>query len=185
MTTSLKKLRLVKNKQLRMKFLADQIRVGLKYQLRSLRDAQGLTQRQLADLIGTKQSVISRLEHNGEHVSVPTLLSIAAALDVGVVVRFESIDTILEWYSNPSKKKMTPRKSQEVLKELEALLTGDEATDIGTVDERPTATFSVSDLLAATSNSERSGIDTVDTVQSESSSLQGEQVVEVLSNSAH
>lgn len=115
-----RKLKLLKDKELRNKSLADQIKIGLRYQLRSLRDSQDLTQKDLADLIGTKQSVISRLERNAERVSLPTLLDIAEALDVGVVVRFESIDTVLDWYSEPSQKKMTPRKSEEVLKELES-----------------------------------------------------------------
>jgi transcriptional regulator with XRE-family HTH domain len=119
MKTNTKKFRLIKDKELRDKFLADQIKIGLRYQLRSLRDSQGLTQKDLADLIGTKQSVISRLERNAERVSIPTLLDIAEALDVGVIVRFESIDTVLDWYNNSSQKKMTPRKSKEVLKELE------------------------------------------------------------------
>lgn len=119
MKTKNRKLKLIKDKELRNKFLADQIKIGLRYQLRSLRDSQDLTQKDLAELIGTKQSVISRLERNAERVSIPTLLDIAEALDVGVVVRFESIDTVLDWYSNSTQKKMTPRKSEEVLKELE------------------------------------------------------------------
>ncbi|MDQ6788860.1 MAG: helix-turn-helix transcriptional regulator [Acidobacteriota bacterium] len=119
MKTKNRKLRLLKDKELRNKFLADQIKIGLRYQLRSLRDSQGLTQKDLADLIGTKQSVISRLEKKPERVSIPTLLDIAEVLDVGVVVRFEAIDTVLDWYSNPTQKKMTPRNSEKVLEELE------------------------------------------------------------------
>jgi len=119
MKTNTRKFRLIKNKELRNKFLADQMKIGLRYQLRSLRDSQGLTQKDLADIIGTKQSVISRLEKKPERVSLPTLLQIAEALDVGVVVRFESIDTVIDWYSNSSQKKMTPRKSEDVLIEIE------------------------------------------------------------------
>lgn len=119
MKTNTKRIKRLKNKELRNKFLADQMKIGLRYQLRSLRDSQGLTQKDLADLIGTKQSVISRLERNAARVSIPTLLEIAEALDVGVVVRFESIDTIIDWYSEPTQKKMTPRKSEDVLTEIE------------------------------------------------------------------
>jgi transcriptional regulator with XRE-family HTH domain len=119
MKTNTRKFKLIKDKELRNKFLADQMKIGLRYQLRSLRDSQGLTQKDLADLIGTKQSVISRLEKKPERVSIPTLLDIAEALDVGVVVRFESIDTVIDWYSEPTQKKMTPQKSEDVLKELE------------------------------------------------------------------
>lgn len=119
MKTNTRKFRLIKDKELRNKFLADQMKIGLRYQLRSLRDSQGLTQKDLADLIGTKQSVISRLEKKPERVSIPTLLEIAEALDVGVVVRFESIDTVLDWYSHSTQKKITPRKSEDILAEME------------------------------------------------------------------
>jgi transcriptional regulator with XRE-family HTH domain len=120
MKSKRKLLKLIKDKELRNKFVGDNLRTGLQYQLRSLRESQNLTQKQLAGLIGTKQSVISRVERNPERVSIPTLLDLAEAFDVGVVVRFESIDSVLDWYSNSSQKKMTPRKSEVVLNELES-----------------------------------------------------------------
>lgn len=58
-------------------------------QIYDLRTKAGLSQRQLAKLVGTKQSVISRLEdadYNG--YSMPTLGKIAAALHRRVDVRF-------------------------------------------------------------------------------------------------
>lgn len=106
---------ILKDKELRQEFLAEQIKTGLRFQLRSLRDSQDLTQGKLAELIGTKQSVISRLEKSPERVSLPTLIDIANALDVGVVVRFEQIDSIIDWYDHPTTIKMTPRQSEDVL----------------------------------------------------------------------
>lgn len=106
---------ILKDKELRHEFLAEQIKTGLRFQLRSLRDDQGLTQGKLAELTGTQQSVISRLERNPERVSLPTLIDIANALDVGVVVRFEQIDSIIDWYDNPTVTKMTPLSSEKVL----------------------------------------------------------------------
>lgn len=121
MTTGItsRKAKLLKDRELRNKYFEDQLKIGLRNQLRSLRDARGLTQGELADLIGTKQSVISRLERNPIKVGMPTFLDIARVLDVGFVARFEAIDTIIEWYDNPSQKKMTPRKSQEILAQVE------------------------------------------------------------------
>lgn len=119
MNTSSRKFRLLKNRDSRNQFVADQLKMFLRNQLRALRDARNMTQKELADLIGTKQSVISRLEKNVDRVSVPTMLDIARALDVVFVARFEAIDTVINFYSNPSQKKMTPRRSEEVLTELE------------------------------------------------------------------
>src|SRR3954468_9141592 len=45
------------------------------------RGAMGLSQRQLAELCGTTQSAIARLERGGRPPRIDTLLSIAEALD--------------------------------------------------------------------------------------------------------
>ncbi len=57
-----------------------------------LRDKAGLTQKELAKLVGTTPSVISRLEdadYNGHSLSM--LRRIAAALDKRVEIRFVSV----------------------------------------------------------------------------------------------
>ena len=56
--------------------------IRLAIELRALREKKGLSQRQLAELVGTTQSAIARLE--GGHISP----SIAAALGVEVTVTF-------------------------------------------------------------------------------------------------
>ena len=54
-----------------------------------LRKAAGLTQKQLAEQIGTSPSVISRIENEGyEGHSIKTLRKIALALDVPLRVEF-------------------------------------------------------------------------------------------------
>lgn len=58
-------------------------------QIHELRTARGLTQKQLADLIGTKQPVIARLEDaDYQGHSLAMLYRIAAALGCLVAVRF-------------------------------------------------------------------------------------------------
>lgn len=52
-----------------------------------LRAARGLTQKQLAEKVGTKQSSISRLESMDAKPSLRFLERVAAALDAHVVVR--------------------------------------------------------------------------------------------------
>ena len=57
--------------------------------IRELREAQGLSQRQLADRMGTTQSVIARLEAGGSKPSMTTLERIAAALGTAIDIRFK------------------------------------------------------------------------------------------------
>jgi transcriptional regulator with XRE-family HTH domain len=50
------------------------------------RQARGLSQRELAELVGTTQSAIARLERGGRPPRIDTLLRIADALDCDLVV---------------------------------------------------------------------------------------------------
>jgi predicted transcriptional regulator len=50
------------------------------------RAAKGLSQRQLAELVGTTQSAIARLERGGRPPRIDTLLRIADALDCDLIV---------------------------------------------------------------------------------------------------
>ena len=50
------------------------------------RTAMGMSQRELADLCGTTQSAIARLERGGRPPRIDTLLRIAEALDCELVV---------------------------------------------------------------------------------------------------
>ena len=53
------------------------------------RVAKGLSQRELAELVGTTQSSIARLERGGRPPRIDTLLRIADALDCDLVVELE------------------------------------------------------------------------------------------------
>ncbi len=53
------------------------------------RDEMGFSQRQLAELCGTTQSAIARLERGGRPPRIDTLLRIAEALDCELVVELE------------------------------------------------------------------------------------------------
>lgn len=81
-------------------FVSSQIRMGIPFQLRANRLARGMTQSDLAKLIGTKQAAISRLESDSDHTpNVTTLQKIAEALDIGLVVRFVPFGELIEWVS--------------------------------------------------------------------------------------
>jgi len=55
-------------------------------QVADRRQERGLSQRELAELVGTTQSAIARLERGGRPPRIDTLLRIADALDCELVV---------------------------------------------------------------------------------------------------
>ena len=77
----------MRSKDFRDEFVAAQIEDGIASQIQSMRADKGWTQGNLAELIGTKQTGVSRLETNG-NASLSTLKKVASAFDVGLSVRF-------------------------------------------------------------------------------------------------
>lgn len=65
----------------------------LSVQVREAREAKGLSQSQLAERMGTQQSVIARLEGGGITPTLPTLKRIADALGMKLTVGFEEPQT--------------------------------------------------------------------------------------------
>lgn len=64
-------------------------------QLKAIREARGMSQLQLAEAIGTKQSGVSRIENcNNPNWNLETLRKIARAFDVRLVVSFEEFGTL-------------------------------------------------------------------------------------------
>lgn len=62
------------------------------YQVARLRILRGLTQEQLAELVGTKQPSIARLESGASTPSMSFLRKVAAALGSRVEVRFVPLE---------------------------------------------------------------------------------------------
>jgi transcriptional regulator with XRE-family HTH domain len=58
-------------------------------QVADQRKAQGLSQKELAELTGTTQSAIARLESGGRPPRIDTLLGIAEALDCDLTVQLK------------------------------------------------------------------------------------------------
>ncbi|MFJ8827300.1 helix-turn-helix transcriptional regulator [Streptomyces sp. NPDC102467] len=59
--------------------------------VRDWRRRRGLSQAQLAELIGTGQAAISRIENGRDVPTLPLLARIAEALECRVTVSFESV----------------------------------------------------------------------------------------------
>jgi transcriptional regulator with XRE-family HTH domain len=61
-------------------------------EIHDLREKRGLTQKELAERLGTTQSAIARLEAGNIAPSLPTLDKVAAALGVELVVSFVDLN---------------------------------------------------------------------------------------------
>jgi transcriptional regulator with XRE-family HTH domain len=70
-------------------YVAENVRTGISYQIRAIRDHRGWSQRKLAEVLKKPPSVVCRLEDPGYgKLSIQTLLEIASAFDVALIVQF-------------------------------------------------------------------------------------------------
>jgi ribosome-binding protein aMBF1 (putative translation factor) len=82
-------------------------------QICELRTARGLTQKQLAELIGTKQPVIARLEHaDYQGHSLAMLYRIAAALGCSLAVGFVPRPRSAKRKANRAPSRLAARRTQ-------------------------------------------------------------------------
>jgi transcriptional regulator with XRE-family HTH domain len=86
----------LKSKPYRQAYVAEHVRTGIAYQIRSLRAQRGWSQKRLAEEMGKPQSVVSRLEDpDYGKLSVQTILEGAAAFDVALLVQYISFPEFL------------------------------------------------------------------------------------------
>jgi len=69
--------------------------IQLAMEIHGLREKRGLSQRELAERLGTTQSAVARLEAGNVSPSLPTLDKIAEALGVELVVSFVDLDDLI------------------------------------------------------------------------------------------
>ena len=69
--------------------------IRLAMEINALREKRGLTQRELAERLGTTQSAVARLEAGNISPSLPTLDRVAEALGVELVVSFVDLEPLL------------------------------------------------------------------------------------------
>jgi len=77
----------LENPEFRKEYEALELRSQLATQVIQLRQKRGLTQVQLAELVGTKQSGISRLENMSELPSLSFLMRVADVLQAKIEIR--------------------------------------------------------------------------------------------------
>jgi transcriptional regulator with XRE-family HTH domain len=102
-------------------YLRSKIRGMIAYQIQALREKTGLNQTDFAKKVGKTQSVISRLEDpEYGRVTIQTLLDMACALDVALVVKFASYPDFLFQTRDASMAALQPDTIQESLKKADA-----------------------------------------------------------------
>lgn len=83
-------------------------------QIKELREARNLTQEQLAELVGTKQSGISRWQNTGySGCRVETLRKFARAFGVRLRISFEEFGSLPTDIGGFTKERLTPRKFED------------------------------------------------------------------------
>jgi transcriptional regulator with XRE-family HTH domain len=89
--------KLISSKGTREAYIRSKVSTNLASQIRALRRRGELTQEGLAEVSGMKQSRISEMERPGSRLTIETLVRLAAALKIGLTVRFGSFSEMLKW----------------------------------------------------------------------------------------
>lgn len=115
----LKKLKKLTRKDYRNGYMQSRVRSNIAYQILALRKKFGMSQTEMAEKTGKKQSVISRLEDpEYGRVTLGSLLDIASSLDVALLVQFVSYPDFLERTSDMSEAALQPETIDESMNRL-------------------------------------------------------------------
>jgi len=121
----------LRNKDYRDSFVASQISNTIAAQIFSLREARGWKQAEVAARAGMKQSRISDLEDpNYENYQTRTLVKLASAFDVGLVVKFVPFSELAKWSANLSPRDFLPTEflKDGIVPEIEDIKVAQDAT---------------------------------------------------------
>jgi len=109
---------MAKLKSLKLKQLSEALRVGravpiekLGQRLRDIREALGMTQKQLAKRIKISQPLLSRIEEKADNCTLKTIIKVARALEcdfLGVIVAQNSLEEMI--------KRQAEKKAKNILK---------------------------------------------------------------------
>jgi hypothetical protein len=95
--------RLLKSKEYRDAYVLEHIKNGVAFQIRTMREDRDWTQGDLGDAMGKPRNVVSRLEDpNYGKTTLTTLREVAAAFDVGLLVKFVPFSRLVREYEDVS-----------------------------------------------------------------------------------
>lgn len=109
--TSARRLQLIeslRDKESRDIYVSEHIRQGVAFQIRAMREARNWTQTQLGQRVGKPQESISKIEDpDYGRFQLRTLMHLASALDVALIVRFAPYSELLDWTINLAPENVT------------------------------------------------------------------------------
>jgi transcriptional regulator with XRE-family HTH domain len=142
------------DRETREQTVASQIRTGIPFQLRAMRERRKLTQERVAEMLETSQNAISRLENpKTSKPTIKTLLRIARAFDVGLLVRFVPFGFYGEVIESMGPDHIeVPSYVEELQDELDSQ-TDNVGEQVGAIDQEPQG----AGILAA-DDSQRKGV---------------------------
>jgi hypothetical protein len=95
--------KLVSNKKFRDAFVSEHIRNGIPFQIRAMREERKWTQGKLGESADKPRNVITRIEDpNYGKLTITTLLEIASAFEVALLVKFVPFHKLLREYEDTS-----------------------------------------------------------------------------------
>ena len=106
-------LRDLQDEEARAAYVEGHVRAGVAYQIRAMRDTEGWSQTELGQEMGNTpqaaQAAVARLENpDYGRFSVSTLLSVASAFDVALLVRFVSYSDFLRQVTDAPPSALSP-----------------------------------------------------------------------------
>jgi len=122
----LRKFNKLRDKKYRDAYVRDHIRIGLPYQIRALREQEDRqwTQETLAIKAGKHQNVISRIEDpDYGKLSLQTLMDLASAFDVALIVKFVPYSRFLREFDDVSPKSLEAKGFETECKLIEENMT--------------------------------------------------------------
>jgi len=102
--------KLITNKTTRHAYIWSKVTTNVASQIRALRRRRAnMTQQTLAQEVEMKQSRISAMERPGTRFNIETLVRLAAAFKVGLVVKFVPFSEMLKWENGYSQDAFNPQ----------------------------------------------------------------------------
>lgn len=113
------------DKDYRQAFVEENVKTGIAFQTRALRLKKDWSQKELGDRAGKPQNVISRLENpDYGNFTLRTLLDLAAAFDVALLVRFVSFGQLFDMLKDVSNKALAVPSFEKEMETKQAALDG-------------------------------------------------------------
>jgi transcriptional regulator with XRE-family HTH domain len=89
--------KLRQNGRVREAYVRSKVTTNVASQIRALRRRQGQTQQEFAQTVEMKQSRVSAMERPETSLNIDTLVRVAGALKLGLIVKFCSFNDMVNW----------------------------------------------------------------------------------------